>query len=93
MPNVGVAVFATAFCVEAVGLRDASRFVVAPDQVHAVRVSQFEAYEERDGFDRKEAAVDIVAWYVGSVTGSDCRVPSARPAAATPAAAYSPRNR
>jgi hypothetical protein len=43
-------------------LGNASRFVVAPDQVHAVRVSQFEAYEERDCFDGEETAVDIVAW-------------------------------
>ena len=45
--------------------------MVAPDEVHALRVSEFEADEEGDGFDAEEAAVDVVAcgrrggWLVG----------------------------
>lgn len=62
VPDVGVAVFASAFGVEAVGLGDAAGFVVAADEVHAVRVAEFEADEEGYGFDGEEAAVDVVAW-------------------------------
>lgn len=62
VPHVGVAVLARALGVEAVRLRHAARLVVAADQVHAVRVAQLEAYEERDGLNAEEAAVDVVAW-------------------------------
>lgn len=62
MPDVRVAVFPRAFGVEAVGLGDAARFVVAADEVDAGWVAQFEADEEGDGFDGEEAAVDVVAW-------------------------------
>lgn len=62
VPDVGVAVFARAFCVEAVRLRDAARLVVTTDEVDAVRIAQFQAHEERYGFDGKQAAIDIVAW-------------------------------
>ena len=61
VPHVGVAVLAVALGVEAVGLRHPARLVVAPDQVHAGRVAQFEADEEGDGFDGEEAPVDVVA--------------------------------
>lgn len=39
MPHAGVAVFARAFRVEAVGLSDAAGFVVASNQMHAMGVS------------------------------------------------------
>lgn len=39
MPDVGVAVFSCAFGVETVGLGDASRLVVATDEMNAVGVS------------------------------------------------------
>jgi hypothetical protein len=61
VPDVRVAVLARALSVEAVGLRYAARFVVAADEVHAVRVAEFEADEEGDGLDAEEAAVDVVA--------------------------------
>ena len=51
VPDVGVAVLAVAFGVEAVGLRHTAGLVVAADQVHARRVAQFEADEEGDRFD------------------------------------------
>ena len=51
VPDVGVAVFAVAFGVEAVGLGDATGLVVAADKVHARGVAQFEADEEGDCFD------------------------------------------
>lgn len=61
VPDVGVAVFAGAFGVEAVGLGDAAGLVVAADEVDAVWVAEFEADEEGDGFDAEEAAVDVVS--------------------------------
>lgn len=60
VPHVGVAVLARAFGVEAVRLRHAARLVIAADEVDAVRIAQLEADEERDGFDAKKAAVDVV---------------------------------
>lgn len=50
VPDIGVAVFAVAFSVETVGLGDAAGFMVAPDEVHAGGVAQFEADEEGDCF-------------------------------------------
>ena len=35
VPHRGIAIFAAAFGVEAVGLRDASGFVISADEVHA----------------------------------------------------------
>ena len=67
VPHGRVAVLAVAFRVKAVGLRDAAGFVVAADQVHAARVAQFEADEQGDGFDAEEAAVDVVACFLGEV--------------------------
>lgn len=60
VPHVGVAVLARAFRVKAVRLRHAAGLVVAADEVHAVRVAQLQAHEERDGLDREEPAVDVV---------------------------------
>lgn len=61
VPNIRAAVFATALRVEAIALRHAARFVIATYQVHARGIPQLEADEERDGFDGKQAAVDVVA--------------------------------
>jgi hypothetical protein len=61
VPDGGVAVLATAFGVEAVGLGDSSRFVVAPDEVDAVWVAKFEADKERDGLYTEQPPVDVVA--------------------------------
>lgn len=43
MPDVGVAVFSRALCVKAVGLCDATGFVVPSNQVNAIGVSKFQA--------------------------------------------------
>jgi hypothetical protein len=85
VPHVGVAVLARALGVEAVRLCDATRLVVAADEMDAVRVAQLQAYEERDGLNRKEAAVDIVA--------CTCGQPGARVACRVREAAGVPRNR
>ena len=61
MPHVSVAVFAVAFCVEAVGLRDAARLMIATDKMHAVWVPEFEQGQEGYGFDAEEAAVHVIA--------------------------------
>ena len=62
VPDVGVAVFAVAFGVEAVGLGDAAGLVVAADEVHAGGVAQLEADEEGDCLHGEEAAIYVVAW-------------------------------
>ncbi len=51
MPNIGIAVLAITFCVEPVRLGDTAGFMVAADEVDAVRVAEFEADEEGNGFD------------------------------------------
>lgn len=61
VPDVGVAVFARALGVEAVGLGHAAGLVVATDEVDAVGVAEFEADEEGNCFDAEEAAVYVVA--------------------------------
>jgi len=61
MPNARIAIFARALSVEAVGLCYAAGLVVATDEVHAVRVAEFKADEEGNGFYAEEAAVYIVA--------------------------------
>lgn len=66
VPYVRVSIFARAFCVETVRLRDAARFVVTPDEVDSVRVAEFEAYEQRNRFNGEETTVYIVA-YTGSL--------------------------
>lgn len=62
VPDVGIAIFPSAFGVEAIGLGDAPRFMVAADKVDALRIAEFEADEERYRFDAEKTAVDIVAW-------------------------------
>lgn len=61
MPYGRVAVFTTALSVEAVRLGDSAGFVVAADEVDALRIAQFEADKEGDGFYAEEPAVDVVA--------------------------------
>ena len=39
---------------------DRPGFVVATDELHAIRVPEFETRQERDGFDAKETAIDII---------------------------------
>ena len=61
VPDSSVAVLAAALCVEAVGLGDSSRFVIAADEVDAVGVAEFETDQQRDGFYTEEAAINVVA--------------------------------
>jgi hypothetical protein len=60
-PDVGGAVFADAFVVEAVDRRDLAGFVVAADEGDAIRVADFEAKEEKEGFEGVEAPVHEIA--------------------------------
>lgn len=46
MPHIRVAIFARTFGVETIGLGDASRLMISPDQVYAVRVSQFQTDQQ-----------------------------------------------
>ena len=43
-PHIGRPVFADAFVVEAIYLRDLTRFVIAPEDVHTLGVSDFQAH-------------------------------------------------
>lgn len=61
MPNICVAVFAGALGIEAIGLRYAPGFMVSPNQVHTMRVSQFETNKQRNSFDAEQSTVNIVA--------------------------------
>jgi hypothetical protein len=61
VPDSSVAVLAAALCIEAVGLGDSSRLVVATDEVDAVGVAEFETDQQRDGFDTEETAINVVA--------------------------------
>jgi hypothetical protein len=61
MPDSSVAVLAAALCIEAVGLGNSSRLVVATDEMDAVRIAEFETDQQRDGFDTEEAAINVVA--------------------------------
>lgn len=51
MPNVGGAIFAATFGVEAVGLCNATRLMVTADEVETLRITELEAYEKRYCFD------------------------------------------
>lgn len=60
VPDVGVAVFPDALGVEAIGLCDASGFVVPANQMHTLGVSQFQADKERYRFHAEQAAIHVV---------------------------------
>jgi len=62
VPHIGITIFATAFCVEAVRLCHAAGFVVAADEMNAIRVSKLEAHEKGDGFDAEKTSIDIVTY-------------------------------
>lgn len=61
MPDGGVAVLATTFGIEAVGLSDSSGLVVAADEMNAMGIAKFETDQKRDGLYTKEAAINVVA--------------------------------
>lgn len=62
VPDIGVAVFARALCVEPVRLCHTAGLVVPADEVHALRVPQFQAHEERDRLHAEQAAVHVIAY-------------------------------
>ena len=68
MPNVCVAVLASAFGVEAIGLCDASGLMIPPDKVNAMWVSQFQTDKQRNGLDAEKASINVVTW-TGSAFG------------------------
>ena len=41
-------------------MSDRAGFVVATDELHAIRASEFETRQERDGFDAKGTTIDII---------------------------------
>jgi hypothetical protein len=60
-PDVGVSIFAKAFIVEPINLRDLPGLVVSAKDCYAVSVAQFESNKQRHCFDRVIAAIDVVA--------------------------------
>lgn len=61
VPHVCVAVLSGTLGVEAVRLGNASRLVIATDEVNSVWVAQLQADQERDCFDREKTAINIIA--------------------------------
>lgn len=61
VPDVGIAILSRALGIEAIGLSDAARLVVAADQMHSVGVSQFQTDKKGNSFDAEHAAVYVVA--------------------------------
>lgn len=66
MPHCGIAIFAAAFGVEAVGLGDASAFVVSADEVDSLGVAELEADEEGYRLYAEETAINIVACIISA---------------------------
>lgn len=62
VPDVGIAVLARAFGVKAIGLGNATRLVIASDQMYSVGVSQFQTNKKGNRFDAEHAAIYIVAY-------------------------------
>lgn len=60
-PDVRTAILSCALVVEAVHLGNLPRLVVAPDERHPVRVSDFERQQQQECLDRVQAAVHKVA--------------------------------
>lgn len=60
VPDCCVAIFATAFGVEAIRLRNASRFVIASNEMYSKRVSELETDQQRDCFDAEQTAIHII---------------------------------
>lgn len=63
LPYVRVAIFSEAFIVEPVDLGDLARFMVATKDGDALRVSDFEGYEESDGLNGIVTSINIVALF------------------------------
>ena len=64
MPDVGITVLPRTLSVKAIGLRNASRFVVPADEVDSLRVSELQTYEKCDSLDAEEPSIDIVTCHM-----------------------------
>lgn len=62
MPNIRIPIFPGTLRIKSIRLRDTSRFMVSPDQMHAVWVSKFKTDEEGYRFYAEHAAVYIIPW-------------------------------
>jgi len=60
-PNICVSVLSQAFIVETIHLSDLSRFVVTSKDGDSVPVTNFESYEESDGFDRVVPSINVIS--------------------------------
>lgn len=61
LPDVGIAVLAQAFVVEAVDLSDLTGFVVTTEDGDTLWVADFESDKQGNGLDREVATIDVVA--------------------------------
>lgn len=71
LPDIGVAVFAQAFVVEAVDLGDLARLVIATEDGDALGVADLERDEQSDSLDREVASINVIA--CGECQMSDTR--------------------
>jgi len=60
-PHVRIAIFSETFIIEAIDLCDLAGFVVATENGNALRISDFESYEESDGFNGIVTSINIIA--------------------------------
>lgn len=61
LPHVRRAVLSHAFVVEAIDLRDLSRFVIASQDVDALGIADFETYEHGHGFNGVVSPIYVVS--------------------------------
>ena len=62
VPNVGVAVFPSALRIKPVRLGHAAGLVISADEMHTLRVSQFQTHKEGDGLDAEKTTIYIIAY-------------------------------
>lgn len=72
LPHIGIAVFAQAFIVEAVHLRDLAGFVITAEDGDALRITDFEGDEEGHGLDGEVTTINIVTLAIVRLESSNC---------------------
>lgn len=65
LPDIGIAVLAQAFVVEAIDLSDLSGFMVATKDGDALRIADLESDEQSHSLDGEIATINVVTWHSG----------------------------